>query len=151
MKRKKKTRNNIKYSKIIILLSLFLFVLMILRVLQLSTSTTIDGINLQKLASKRTTKTDAIKAKRGTIYSKDNEALAINVSSYKIIAYLSEKRTEDKKNPQHVVDKEKTAKELAPLLEMSEEDILKYLNKEGVYKQNLVVKGKIIRINKTKK
>ena len=142
MKRKKKTRNNIKYSKIIILLSLFLFVLMILRVLQLSTSTTIDGINLQKLASKRTTKTDVIKAKRGTIYSKDNEALAINVSSYKIIAYLSEKRTEDKKNPQHVVDKEKTAKELAPLLEMSEEDILKYLNKEGVYQTEFGSKGK---------
>ena len=142
MKRKKKTRNNIKYSKIIILLSLFLFVLMIFRVLQLSTSTTIDGINLQKLASKRTTKTDVIKAKRGTIYSKDNEALAINVSSYKIIAYLSEKRTEDKKNPQHVVDKEKTAKELAPLLEMSEEDILKYLNKEGVYQTEFGSKGK---------
>lgn len=142
MKRKKKNRNKIKYSKIIIFLSLLLFGLMIVRVIQLSVSKKIDGTDLQKLASKRTTKTDVIKAKRGTIYSGDNEELALNVSSYKIIAYLSSSRTENKKNPQHVVDKEKTAKELAPILEMSEEDILKYLNKENAYQTEFGSKGK---------
>ena len=131
MKRKKKTRNKIKYSKVVILLSLFLFVIMILRVIELSTSKEIDGTNLQALASKRTTKTDIIEAKRGTIYSSDNEALAINVASYKIIAYLSEKRTDDKDNPQHVVDKEKTAKELSPILGISEEELLERLNKDA--------------------
>lgn len=141
MKRKKKTRNKIRYSKIVILLSLFLFVIMILRVLELSTSKKIDGTNLQELASKRTTKKEIIEAKRGTIYSKDNEQLAINVASYKIIAYLSEARTEKKDNPQHVVDKEKTAKELSPILGMSEEDILKRLNKDS-YQTEFGSKGK---------
>ena len=66
MKRKKKTRNNIKYSKLVIILSLFLFMVMIARVIQLAVSKEIDGINLQDLASKRTTKTEILKAKRGT-------------------------------------------------------------------------------------
>ena len=105
MKRKKKGRNKIKYSKLVIILSLFLFCIMILRVLQLATAKEIDGTNLQKLADQRTTKTDVIKAKRGSIYSSDNEALAINVASYKIIAYLSEKRTDNKDDPKHVVRK----------------------------------------------
>ncbi len=142
MKRKKKLRNEIKYSKLIIFSSLFLFVIMILRVLQLSTSKNIDGVNLQKLASQRTTKTDVIKAKRGTIYSSDNDILALNVSSYKLIAYLSASRTDNKDNPQHVVDKEKTAKALAPILGMSEEQILKYLNKENVYQTEFGSKGR---------
>lgn len=142
MKRKKKVRNHIKYSKIVIFLSLFLFGIMIIRVIELSTSNSIDGVNLQKLANQRTTKTDTIKAKRGTIYSSDSEILALNVTSYKLIAYLSEARTDEKDNPQHVVDKEKTAKALAPILEMSEEEVLKYLNKKNVYQTEFGSKGK---------
>ena len=141
MKRKKRVRNKIKYSKCVILLSLFLFVVMILRVVELATAKEIDGTNLQELANKRTTKKDIIEAKRGTIYSSDNEALAINVASYKIIAYLSEKRTDNKDDPKHVVDKEKTAKELSPILGISEEEILKRLNKD-VYQTEFGSKGK---------
>ena len=114
---------------------------MILRVIELSTAKEIDGTNLQELASRRTTKTDIIEAKRGTIYSSDNEALAINVASYKIIAYLSEKRTDNKDNPQHVVDKEKTANELSPILGISEEELLERLNKD-VYQTEFGSKGK---------
>ncbi len=141
MKRKKRVRNKIKYSKFVILLSLFLFVVMILRVVELATAKEIDGTNLQELANKRTTKKDIIEAKRGTIYSSDNEALAINVASYKIIAYLSEKRTDNKDDPKHVVDKEKTAKELSPILGISEEEILQRLNKD-VYQTEFGSKGK---------
>ena len=142
MKRKKKTRNSIKYSKLFIFSSLFLFVVMIGRVIELSTSKTIDGVNLQELASKRTSKTEILKAKRGTIYSSDNEALALNVSSYKLIAYLDPKRTENKDNPQHVIDKEKTAEALAPILSMEKDEVLKYLNKEGVYQTEFGSHGK---------
>ena len=115
---------------------------MILRLIQLGLSTTIDGVNLKQLASKRTTKTETITAKRGNIYSNDGDILAQNVASYKIIAYLDEKRTTDENNPQHVVDKEKTATELAPILGMEKETILKYLNKENVYQTEFGSKGK---------
>ena len=139
---KGKKRNNIKYSKGGIIISLLLFVTMIARLTQLALFREIDGVNLKELASKRTTKTETITARRGNIYSNDGDILAQNVASYKIIAYLDAKRTTNKDNPQHVVDKEKTAKELAHILGMEEEEILKYLSKENVYQTEFGTKGK---------
>ena len=107
------------------MVALLLFVVMIFRVSQLALADEIDGVNLQLLASKRTTKTEVIQAKRGNIYSTDGDILAENVSSYKLIAYLEPKRTTNEANPQHVVDKELTAKSLAPILGIEEETILK--------------------------
>ena len=128
MKRKKRRKNNIRYSKLLIITSLFLFALMIARVTQLALSEEVDDTNLQALARRRTTKTDIIQAKRGNIYSSDNEVLAQNVSSYKLIAYLSPTRTTDEDDPQHVVDKEMTAEKLAEVLEVSKEEILHIAN-----------------------
>lgn len=139
---KNKKRNNIRYSQGIIIVSLLLFGLMIVRVLQLALSKEIDGVNLKELASQRTTKTEVLSAKRGNIYSADGDILSQNVSSYKIIAYLDEKRTTNEKKPQHVVDKEKTATELAPILGMEKEEILYYLNKENLYQTEFGAKGK---------
>ena len=139
---KKRKKNNIKYSKIVIFTSLFLFVCMIGRMIQLGLSTEIDGINLKELASKRTTATETLTAKRGNIYTADADVLAQNVSSYKIIAYLDPKRTANKTKPQHVVEKEKTAKAIAPILGMEEEEVLRYLSKENVYQTEFGAKGK---------
>ena len=142
MKKKKRKKNNIKYSGGIILFSLLLFCLMIGRVIQLGTSKEIDGINLQELASKRTTRTDIISANRGGIYSANGDALAINVASYKLIAYLDSKRTTNPKKPQHVINKEETAEKLAPILEIEKDQILKYLSKENVYQTEFGTAGK---------
>ena len=141
MKRKKR-KNNIKYSKLLILGSLLLFCLMIFRVIQLGMSKEIDGINIQKLASSRTTRTDIIEAKRGSVYSNNGDLLAQNVASYKLIAYLDKKRTTNKNKPQHVVNKEETAEKLAPILGMEKDEVLKYLNKENVYQVEFGIKGK---------
>ena len=148
---KKRKKNNIKYSAILILLSLFLFVLISLRIVFLATSKEVDGKNLQELASRRTTKQHTIYATRGSIYASNGDLLAQNVSSYKLIAYLDPKRTTNKKKPQHVVDKEKTAEALAPILDMTKEDVLKYLSKENVYQTEFGTKGKNLNeITKTK-
>ena len=141
-KAKKRKKNNIRYSKIVIFTSLFLFAAMIGRVIQLGLSPEVDGINLKELASKRTTATETLSAERGSIYTKDGEALAQNIASYKLIAYLDPKRTTDKDNPQHVVNKEETAEKLAPILGMTKEEILKYLSKEDVYQTEFGSKGK---------
>ncbi len=140
--KKKRARNSIKISRLLLLGALFLFVVMIARLSQLALSKTIDGVNLKELASKRTTKTEVLPATRGTIYTSDKEVVAQNVSSYTIIAYLDPKRTENESKPQHVVDKENTAKQLAPILGMSEEEILTLLSKENVYQTEFGSKGK---------
>ena len=128
--KKKKRKNNIIYSRVIILVSLLLFCVMIGRTIQLGLSTEVDGTNLQELASKRTTRTTTISAKRGTIYSSSGDVLAQNVSSYKLLAYLDPERTTNPDKPQHVVDKEDTARKLATVLNMTYEDILYRLNKD---------------------
>ncbi len=138
----KRRGNNIKYPRVIILVSLLLFCLMIFRVIDLGLSKKIDGINIKNLASQRTTRTDVVSAKRGSIYSSNGEVLAQNVSSYKLIAYLDPKRTTDKKKPQHVVNKDETAEKLAPILGMEKEEVLKYLNKENIYQTEFGSKGK---------
>ena len=140
--KQKKRKNNIKYSKIFIFISLLLFCLMIARVIQLGVSKEIDGINLKELASNRTTRTVVDEAQRGTIYSKNGDVLAQNVSSYKLIAYLDPIRTTNEKRPQHVVNKEETAEKLAPILGMEKDEILVYLNKENLYQTEFGTKGK---------
>lgn len=138
---KKKARNQVKFNKLLLVFGLFSFALIIARMTYLSLSLKVDGIDLEKFASKRTTERQTIQAKRGTIYDCNGNVLAENVSSYTLIAYLSESRTIDSKKPQHVVDKELTAEKLAPILGMDKEKILNLLNKD-VYQTEFGSKGK---------
>ena len=92
---------------------------------------TTNGVDLTAFVENRNTETEVLKAKRGSIKSSDGEILAQTINSYTLIAYLSESRTKDPDNPQHVVDKEATAKALAPILGTTEEYILSRLNQEA--------------------
>ena len=129
-------------NTILVSVILIFFVLICIRAGQLSLSKEIDGIDLQAFASSRTTKSEILKGKRGTIYDRNGDALAENVSSYTLIAYLDESRTTDITRPHHVVDKEYTAKMLATVLDISEEQLLKYLSKENVYQTEFGSKGR---------
>ena len=112
--------NAIKENKIIIIVIVLLFGLIIGKLLYVSASVNIDGIDLHKFALSRTTETDIIYASRGSIYDCSGEVLAENVNSYTVIAYLSESRTTNEKNPQHVVDVNETVTKLSPVLGMDE-------------------------------
>lgn len=138
MKKKKRTINrNVRISNIALLVTLFLFVLLLYRAGVLSLSTKIDGIDLAVFASKRTIKHETILAKRGTIYDSNGEALAQNVYSYTLIAYLDSSRGEGN----YVSNKEETAQKLATVISMSEEKILALLNKD-VYQTEFGNSGK---------
>ena len=135
-------KNDIKISAFLVVIALVFFIVIGVRVAQLALSEEIDGINLQVFASNRTTKTEILTGKRGTIYDKNGDVLAQNVSSYTLIAYLDESRTTDISKPKHVVDKEYTARMLATVLDISEEKLLTYLSKENVYQTEFGSKGK---------
>ncbi|MGN1379315.1 MAG: penicillin-binding protein [Bacilli bacterium] len=136
-----KKRVTVKPSKIVLILISILLCLAIARLLQVAVFSKVDGINLKEFASSRNTVTKTLYAKRGTIYDSSGDALAVSVNSYTLIAYLEKSRTTDESNPQHVVDKEGTAKALAPILNMEESEILKYLNKDA-YQVEFGSKGK---------
>lgn len=123
--------NKVRVSKLLIAFILLFFVVVIARLLYLGISPKIDGIDLKTFVANRNTRKKTTYAKRGTIYDSSSNVLARTINSYTVIAYLSESRSKGFKTPQHVVDKEKTAKELSPILGMSEEAILYLLNRNA--------------------
>jgi len=88
----------------------------------------INGRNMKVFAANRNTISKTLKASRGTIYDVDGNILANNVASYTIIAYMDPNRS---KNGQinHVKDIDKTAKELAVVLECDENELRERLIK----------------------
>lgn len=136
-----KKRVTVKTSLLSLLIVAFLLLVAIGRLFYVALSKNVDGMNLKEFASSRNTKTKTLHASRGTIYDNSGDALALSVNSYKIIAYLSESRTTDINNPNHVVDKKMTAEKLAPILGIEEEKILSYLNKNA-YQVEFGSKGK---------
>ena len=122
----KKRTVKIHVPVVIILIASFLFAT--IRVGQIALSKEVDGVDIAEFAKNRNTTTKNLYASRGTIYDINGETLAQSVNSYTVVAYLSESRTKDVKNPRHVIDKEMTAQKLSPLINMSEEDILSRLN-----------------------
>lgn len=126
-----KTKNTKWNAPMIIFYVFFVFIFILyLQYLYLSLSSNVYGINMKEFADNRNVYSATLTAKRGTIYDNSGNALAIDISSYTVIAYLDESRTGSSKTLYHVKDKETTAKSLAPLLNMSEEAILKLLNQD---------------------
>lgn len=141
MKKNSRIFSIIKISKIA---TIFLFVVILIKLTYVAISPKVDGIDLNTFALSRTTATKTIEASRGTIYDINNEVLATNVRSYTVIAYLDESRTSDEANPRHVVDKETTAEKLSPLINMTSKQILKLLNTKNVYQVELGPGGRNI-------
>lgn len=141
MKKNSRIFSIIKISRIA---TIFLFVVILVKLTYVAISPKVDGIDLNTFALSRTTATKTIEASRGTIYDINNEVLATNVRSYTVIAYLDESRTSDEANPRHVVDKETTAEKLSPLINMTSKQILKLLNTKNVYQVELGPGGRNI-------
>lgn len=119
----------INMSTIFIIIFVFIFACLIIKLLYIGKHHIYVGDNkLSVFANARDTRKKTLYAKRGTIYSKEGEVLAKDVNSYTVIAYLDPSRTKDPERPYHVVDKEKTAELLSPLINMTKEKILKLLN-----------------------
>lgn len=127
MKAKKKTRLNLPMI-IFILFFLCLFILY-LRFAQLSLSSKIDGIDIQKFAANRNTIMKTIRAKRGNIYDVEGNTLALNVSSYTLVLSLEKSKVYNGEN--YVKDKETTAQVLSEKLGAPKEFILNQLNQDA--------------------
>lgn len=139
-----KKRVTIKISRFIILVVAFLFVAIICKLSYVVLSDKVDGINLKDKSASISTVKKTLYADRGNIYDINGEELASTVNSYTVIAYLNSNKT-------NVSDKEKTAKELSPILNMTEEKLIELLNKKlyqvelrpGGYGITEVVKARI--------
>jgi len=145
MKQRKKNTNSTNSIKLpiwIVLLGLLSFFVVGFRVGHLALSSIIDGINIQTFASSRNSTTRVLPAKRGTIYDINGNVLAQTVSSYTLIAYLDDSRSINSNKPQHVVDVEYTATELARVTNIDYDTLIKNLSKKGVYQTEFGVNGR---------
>ena len=133
----RKSMNIIHVSKFVFIGGFLLFCIIIARLIFLNLSPTVDGINLKKFAKNRNTTKQILYASRGSIYDKNEEVLAETVDSYTVIAYLDSSRSKNSTKPRHVVDKEETAKKLAPLINMTPERIYELLDQDGLYQVEL--------------
>ncbi len=119
----KKQRNiNLGAAALFVLFSLLFFVLF-LRFLTIQTTGEVKGQTLAARAEQMYSESTKIDAKRGTIYDQNGEVIAEDRSSYSLIAILSEEMSPDPEKPNHVVDLEKTASELAKFINLSKSEI----------------------------
>ncbi len=127
----KRRNNTIRLNYYILFGVVLLFCVFIVKLIYISYSKNVDGVNIREFAANRNTRTEVLLASRGSIYSSNNEVLAKDVNSYTIVAYLSSTRTTDERYPHHVVDKEYTANTLSEYINTSPEKIMQYLSFNG--------------------
>ncbi len=103
------------------------------------------GTNIKDYKDPDISSSTVLKAKRGTIYDRNGEAVAQDEDTYKLIAYLNKNRKGIGNKPAYVKDITKTARLLAPKLGMDEEQLAELLTKAqkiGKYQNELGDKGK---------
>ena len=144
----KKKKSKVKVNRLLIGIFFFAFLCAMIKLSYVALSPNVDGMNLTEFADNRNTTTETLYASRGNIYDIHGEALAKNVNSYTLVAYLSESRTTVEDNPEHVVDKEATAKALSEVLDMDYEYALSRLNVEGAYQVEFGTAGRDLSENK---
>ena len=131
MKKEKIKSNIIIYKWLYVLIFLF-FVIFAFRLSYLClVDYKVGDSTITSFINNRNTIEEVIYPTRGDILDKNGNVLAQSVSSYTVIAYLSETRSEGSEDPLHVVDKKATAEALSPLINMSVEDIMKLLEKDA--------------------
>ncbi|PNB77077.1 penicillin-binding protein, partial [Pseudomonas sp. FW305-BF6] len=89
----------------------------------------VEGRNLKAFADENYNTSQKIPAKRGTIYDANGVPLAEEVTSYTVSAVLDPSASKNSKMKRHVVDKEKTAKQLSVILDVDESELLSMLGK----------------------
>ena len=137
---------------VFLLIFVFFFVwVVIINIGQMMLIGTVRGQNLSELADKKYKIDTSLQPKRGKIFDRNGNILADNIESYKLVAVVSDKATEDEKNPRHVVDVDKTADELSNFIKLDKSKIKEILLKQGVYQVEFGTAGKDISIENKKK
>ena len=142
MRRKKQKKNNYKASRNTFLVFFVLILILFTKYCYIALSPKVNGRNMKEFAANRNTISKVLKANRGTIYDSEGNILANNVTSYTIIAYLDESRSKNG-STNHVKDIEKTAKELATVLECDENELKEKLQKGKDTKKYQIELGKL--------
>ena len=132
MKDVKINTNKLKVSKFVYFMVFFFFVLFSVTLCyRCLVDYKIGKVTFSEFIKNRNINEEIIMPERGSIYDKNGNVLAQDVSSYTLIAYLDKSRSENSSKLRHVEDKEGTAKALSEYINTPYERILELLNKDA--------------------
>lgn len=107
-----------------------LFFILLFRYFSIQITGEVGSQPLAAKAQQKYSRTGSLESVRGVIYDQKGEVIAEDTTSYTLIAILDKKMTTNPKNPNHVTDPQKTANELAKILNMKESEIYSILTKD---------------------
>lgn len=117
MEKGNKVNNRFRVNKLVIVVTFFLFVVLIARLCYLCLiDYKVGDSTISDFIKNRNTEEDVIMPTRGTIYDTNGNILANDVASYTLIAYLSNKRVDANGNKLYVEDIDTTSEKLASVL-----------------------------------
>ena len=132
MKESKINTNKLKVSKFVYITVFFLFILFSVSLgYRCLADYNVGEVTFSEFIENRNIEEQIIMPDRGTIYDSKGNILAQDVSSYTLIAYLDETRSEGSEELRYVVDKEGTAKALSEKIDTHYDRILELLNKDA--------------------
>lgn len=105
-----------------------------------------SGTNVEAYSSSKE-QARTISAKRGTIYDHNKEIIAQDIDTYTIYAIMDSSHTGIGDTPEYVMDPKMTAEKLAPLLDMSVDEIMVYFETaqaSDMYQIEFGLKGKAL-------
>ncbi|MGM9943754.1 MAG: penicillin-binding protein [Lysinibacillus sp.] len=108
-----------------------LFFLLFGRFFYIQSTGELHGYNLQAEAANKYARETVLAAERGRILDRNENIIAEDTLSYRLIAVVSEKATSNPDDPRHVIDARETARILAEYISWDEEKIYQQLTKEG--------------------
>lgn len=114
MKKGNVNNDKFKVDRRVIIVTFFLFLLLIVRLCYLClVDYKVGDSTISMFIKNRNTKEEVIMPKRGTIYDVNGNALANDVISYTLVAYLSDSRVSSDGEIDYVMDVEDTSNKLA--------------------------------------
>lgn len=129
-----KKRNPLKNRKLVAILlffaSIVIYAVFAGRLSYIMVKGEVNGENLETNVNNLYTRSSVLEANRGTIYDVGGNPVAMDATSYSLYAVLTDEWSNNKENPQYVVDKKETAKILAQYISMSEEEIVQKLSQD---------------------
>ncbi|MFJ5761731.1 penicillin-binding protein [Neobacillus sp. NPDC093182] len=107
-----------------------LFFILLFRYFTIQFTGEVGSQPLAAKAEQKYSRTGNLEAVRGVIYDRNEVVISEDTTSYTLIAILDKKMTTNPKKPNHVTDPEKTARELADIIDMEESEIYSILTKD---------------------
>ena len=128
MRKGKVNNDKFKVSKSVIIVTFFLFLVLIVRLCYLClVDYKVGEDTISMFIKNRNTKEEVLMPKRGTIYDTNGNILANDVISYTLVAYLSDKRVDANGNMDYVSDIDDTSDKLASVLGVESSSIKEIL------------------------